>query len=405
LRIRGAASRYVLAVAEAPARQTIARAGDAAVPRLIEWTGERCVPWAEDSAMLYEHFHRYLWAARLLAGATVLDLGSGEGFGAAILAESAASVIGVDVDAAAVAHATANYSRPNLSFEQASAVDLSRFQDGSFAAVTAFEMIEHIGDPERVISEVQRVLADDGLLIVSTPDKDVYSEASGQVNPYHERELSVTEFRGMLAARFEHVAVWGQRTITGSYMNELDPRDPDSSSPTSDFFVRRSPEGGLYRIEAPPAIFCVALASNSALPAAGRSSTLLDDGLELLHETARAHAVAVAERDRLLSEVHELLTQANRGIDEKREEVLAVARRLTSVEAQLLQSGEQLAAAREQLAIAHAALTRIDQSVSWQLFQRARRALYGLVGEDSRLGRGISRLLLLIGRLLPRSRD
>jgi O-antigen biosynthesis protein len=30
--------------------------------RLIEWTGERCVPWVQDTAMLYEHFHRYLWA-------------------------------------------------------------------------------------------------------------------------------------------------------------------------------------------------------------------------------------------------------------------------------------------------------------------------------------------------------
>ena len=35
----------------------------AAAPRLIEWTGERCVPWAPDVQVVYEHFHRYIWAA------------------------------------------------------------------------------------------------------------------------------------------------------------------------------------------------------------------------------------------------------------------------------------------------------------------------------------------------------
>jgi len=57
----------------------------AAAPRLIEWTGERCVPWAPDVQVVYEHMHRYLWAAGLVAGRRVLDVGSGEGFGAAIL--------------------------------------------------------------------------------------------------------------------------------------------------------------------------------------------------------------------------------------------------------------------------------------------------------------------------------
>ena len=37
-------------------------------PRLIEWTGERCVPWAPDVQVVYEHMHRYLWATALVEG-------------------------------------------------------------------------------------------------------------------------------------------------------------------------------------------------------------------------------------------------------------------------------------------------------------------------------------------------
>jgi O-antigen biosynthesis protein len=154
-------------------------------PRLIEWTGERCVPWTDDAAIVYEHFHRYLWAAGLVRGRRVLDLGSGEGFGAALLAATAAEVVGVDVDPAAVEHARRNYARDGLTFQTGSALDLGAFASGSFGAVVAFEMIEHVSEQERLLDEVRRVLAEDGILFVSTPDRDRYSEAAGQVNEFH----------------------------------------------------------------------------------------------------------------------------------------------------------------------------------------------------------------------------
>lgn len=49
--------------------------------RLIEWTGERCVPWAKDLQVIYEHYHRYAFALRFTEGKRVLDLASGEGYG------------------------------------------------------------------------------------------------------------------------------------------------------------------------------------------------------------------------------------------------------------------------------------------------------------------------------------
>ena len=105
----------------------------AGAPRLIDWTGERCVPWTPDIQVAYEHYHRYLWAAQIVAGRKVLDLGSGEGFGSAILAGEAESVTGIDVDPVTVDHAQLNYAAPNLEFAVGSALELDRFETAASA--------------------------------------------------------------------------------------------------------------------------------------------------------------------------------------------------------------------------------------------------------------------------------
>jgi SAM-dependent methyltransferase len=358
-------------------------------PRLIEWTGERCVPWSRDAAIVYEHFHRYLWAASMLAGRRVLDLGSGEGFGAAILASSAAAVTGVDVDDRAVEHARASYAGPNLRFESASALDLSGFEPGSFDVVVAFEMIEHVDDHEQLMSELTRVLSDDGVLVVSTPDKDLYSEAAGQTNAFHEHELTRAEFEELLRTRFDHVAIWGQRTVTGSLLTALD-RDQRAGGGSA-FFVEPSGEEWAILPEPEP-LFCVALASRRPLPRPGDVSALADTTLELRREAEQAGDEAVAERDGLLAELGE----------RKRAEVMEIGGRLQAAEKELLRLGDELWQTRVELDEAQLFARRVEESVTWQAFQRSRALLYDAIGEDSRLGRGLGALLRRLGRTPPR---
>ena len=63
----------------------------------MEFTGERYVP-SEEGQIKYEHVHRYALSLEFVAGKSVLDIASGEGYGAALLASSAKSVTGVDID-------------------------------------------------------------------------------------------------------------------------------------------------------------------------------------------------------------------------------------------------------------------------------------------------------------------
>ncbi len=190
---------------------------------------------------------------------------------------------------------------PNLEFCVGTALDLSAYEAGSFGAVVAFEVIEHVKDQERVLREVERVLADDGLLIISTPDRRLYSEVTGQRNPFHERELALEEFRELLSAAFPYMATWGQRTITGSHMNLLE--GGSSSGDTisqSDFYIERL--GDEWRPAGDPAaLYVVALASKVTLPDIANTSTLADCDLKLMRVKEQDAVVAAGERDELLT--------------------------------------------------------------------------------------------------------
>ena len=75
----------------------------------LEFTGERFIPGTAGE-IWHEHWHRYHFAAPLVAGLDVLDVACGEGYGSALLAARASSVIGADIAAGAVEHARSRYA-------------------------------------------------------------------------------------------------------------------------------------------------------------------------------------------------------------------------------------------------------------------------------------------------------
>ena len=233
------------------------------IDRLLEWTGERCVPWVDDLQVLYEHLHRYFFAADLAEGKRVLDLGCGEGYGSAILAERAKDVLGVELDPVAIQHAATNYQLDNLEFRQASVLELDHLPDGSFDLVVCYEVLEHITEHDELLSLARRVLCPDGVLVISTPDREIYSEAADYHNPYHVRELSLGEFDELLGRFFSHHALWGQIVTAGSTLERID-REPGAGNP-DEIFVRR--EGDRWeRRQADPVPYLVAVASQTQLP-------------------------------------------------------------------------------------------------------------------------------------------
>ena len=106
----------------------------------LEFTGERFIPGAPGE-IWYEHWHRYHFAAPIVAGREVLDIACGAGYGSALLARGAARVTGADISQAAIDHARDRYaSVPGLEFRQADCAALP-FPDATFDAVVSFETV------------------------------------------------------------------------------------------------------------------------------------------------------------------------------------------------------------------------------------------------------------------------
>lgn len=339
---------------------------NAGAPRLIDWTGERCVPWAPAVALVYEHLHRYLWAAQLTRGQRVLDLGSGEGFGAAILADVATDVVGVDIDPAAVEHSQVNYARPGLTFQAASATDLSLFEPGTFDVVVAFEVIEHLAEQEQVMTEIRRVLREDGTLIISTPDREVSTASSGNQNPFHVQELSAEEFASLIGAHFEHVRLFGQSMVEGSQINalEIDARAPIDAR-TINFVLARVGED--WRLAPAFSSVCL-LAVASDLPVEPPPvSTLADPEHSLITDTQRE---ARADREDLVRQIQQLQ--------------------------------KRLKARESELVIARQGIDAVNNSVTISAVRALSGRFYRVVPKESRLGRMAQATLRLIGRVFLR---
>ena len=180
----------------------------------LEWTGERLTT-ATAGQVEIEHLHRYFLARNLCRGLDVLDVAAGEGYGAALLAQVARSVIGVEISAEAVSHASEAYRTSNLRYLAGDARQLP-LKDASVDVVVSFETIEHFYEQDQFMSEVRRVLRADGYFVVSSPERDVYSPSGSSANPYHVRELTRAEFLALLQSSFAHVQLMGQRPILGS---------------------------------------------------------------------------------------------------------------------------------------------------------------------------------------------
>lgn len=118
------------------------------------------------------------------SGERVLDLGCGIGDLAADLAAAGARVVAVDVAAAALRRARARH--PELEFELAPIDGPLPLNDGAFDAVWASEVIEHVSDTARWLSEVRRVLVPGGRLLLTTPDHGRLRLLAGGIERYSE---------------------------------------------------------------------------------------------------------------------------------------------------------------------------------------------------------------------------
>ncbi len=160
-----------------------------------------------------EHRSRYRFACDHVSGRRVLDIACGVGFGLAMLHQAGARVVGMDLDAAALAAAAQAVPGPaRLARSDAARLPL---RDASMDVVVSFETLEHVPDAAAAVSEFRRILRPSGLLVLSTPNRAYGPPERHQNNPFHVREFTAEELRDLLGESFGTVVLYGQLPAPG----------------------------------------------------------------------------------------------------------------------------------------------------------------------------------------------
>jgi SAM-dependent methyltransferase len=174
----------------------------------LSLTGERTLPDVPEENYWYRrHLAVYEWIAERVWGRRVVDLACGEGYGSAVLARHAESVIGVDANPEAFEHARLKYTTGSVRFER----DMIETWRGDVDSVVFLQTIEHVQDPDAVMAHVRELIGDHGIAFISTPNLLTLAgpgaEKSG--NPWHVKEYRAAEFRALCERHFATVDLFG----------------------------------------------------------------------------------------------------------------------------------------------------------------------------------------------------
>lgn len=193
------------------------------------FTGERFLPGINDTKLEIEHYQRYLSVERLVKNKIVLDAACGEGYGSDILARYAKKVIGIDLDNETINRAKVKYkNRDNLTFQQGN-IEKLEIEDCSIDVVISFETIEHVSEDiqKNFLNEIDRVLKDDGIMVMSTPNKRVYSDLHNYNNEFHIKEFYYKDFLEFLHEKFQFVQLYNQSFKVFSIIDSCNREEED----------------------------------------------------------------------------------------------------------------------------------------------------------------------------------
>ena len=156
------------------------------------------------------HYHCDSSLLKPLAGKKALDVGCGAGLLCEPLARLGAKATGLDAAPENIAVARAHAGPQGLNIEYRNTA-IEDFDGKNYDLVTSLEVLEHVDDPQAFVTGLADCLADDGLMIISTPNRTALSklllvelaERTGQIprgTHHHEQFITPDELEKLLNA-------------------------------------------------------------------------------------------------------------------------------------------------------------------------------------------------------------
>ena len=176
----------------------------------------------DDEEQIALHVARYEFAmTQLTSGGVVLDAACGSGYGTEMLSQTAHRVVGLDLSDHALSYARAHHHNARVTYAKANFNERIDFPPKSFDSVVCLETLEHISDQARFVGELHRLLKPGGRLIISTPDRWVWSWLIGTRNRFHVHELTRSELIRILRKGFNVQGVHGQWPCRGPVFRNI----------------------------------------------------------------------------------------------------------------------------------------------------------------------------------------
>lgn len=154
------------------------------------------------------HFHADSSLLKPLVGKKALDVGCGAGLLCEPLARLGAKVTGLDAAPENIAAARAHAGPQGLDIDYRNEA-IENFGGKDHDLVTSLEVLEHVDDPQGFVDGLAGSLAEDGLMIISTPNRTALSklllvelaERTGQIprgTHHHEQFITPEELEKLL---------------------------------------------------------------------------------------------------------------------------------------------------------------------------------------------------------------
>ena len=264
--------------------------------REIEFTGERYLPSMTEMMINLEHLSRYYAVAPYCRGKRVLDAACGMGYGSNHIADFAEHVTGIDIAPKVIEYDRKNYRKGNLNFLTAS-IEKLPFEDNSFDIVVSFETIEHVNSDiqHSFCEEVRRVLAPDGVFIVSTPDKKWYTDAHGNwKNQFHVHEFYYDEFKECLSGYFTNIEMLLQNIYPASII-----WNRNSGAPLKIDGLRQTEENRIDQCIPQRFDYIIAVCGNGKIPDVASVMTV-DVDYKLISDFIQPYIRRIQELENLL---------------------------------------------------------------------------------------------------------
>jgi SAM-dependent methyltransferase len=317
-----------------------------------------------------EHLARYRCAARLAGGRRVLDSGCGTAYGTAMLARAGATeTVGVDV-APAVIEAARAEAPPDVDLRVGDVTALD-FEADYFDLVVCLEVIEHLEERDRALDELARVLAPGGVLLVSSPNRDVYVPG----NPHHVHEYRPEELREALGRHLANVELRRQHDwIVSAVLDDAAMVTDDAETSVDARFAK------VVAVQPGDETYTLAIASDGELPVmpnelVATGTVELRRWLELWneqHEVLRRQHQHFENQKDSLDEMHDLRLQLLASESEvARIAELETDRRLAIAEVARL--NERLEEETARVEALHRDLDTLAGSTSWRMTEPLRK--------------------------------